>query len=220
MTLAWGGHRNGHIPAGSLRPVGAGHLLAPAAAADFTAWSATFAARFGRRIALTSSYRSYAGQVESKRRYGSYAAIPGTSVHGWGKAIDINRDIAREGSETHAWLVRNGPTFGWHWPEWASNWDPRDGEHEPWHFEHPSDYPVYRAGADSKSEKLTRKVPKMLILQRDFDGIAALLRSDGSWSLIHSANALTSLTAASVPVAIVDDKTFADATPAHRKLVA
>lgn len=89
-------------------------------------------------------YRTYKTQFEwtdwdCLNRYGVYKripmggpkctvdiAVPGTSNHGWGTAIDI-------GGRVQSWLMqktidsntRNGEVFGWWWGEAPS---------EPWHF--------------------------------------------------------------------------------------
>lgn len=116
---------NGHIPADQLQPIAqSGHrLYGPAA----TAWDGlvSAAAADGIEMRITDSYRSYDNQVDLARRKGLYkngglAAVPGTSNHGWGLAVDADvRD-----AETLAWIRENGPRFGfveavprepWHW---------------------------------------------------------------------------------------------------------
>ena len=81
------------------------------------------AARDGVLIGVTDSYRSYAAQVDLARRKGLYqngglAAVPGTSQHGWGLAVDV--DTNSRGTQ---WLRANAARFGfatiprepWHW---------------------------------------------------------------------------------------------------------
>lgn len=118
---------NGRVPAAALQPIAQrGHRLwAPAAGAWDALVEAAAAAGFDLRI--TDSYRSYEQQVDLARRKGLYkegglAAVPGTSNHGWGLAVDADvRDPA-----LLAWLRQNGPMFGWH------ERVPR----EPWHWEY------------------------------------------------------------------------------------
>jgi hypothetical protein len=127
--LAWGGHRNGQIPADQLAAVGGGHLLERAAAGAFVQLRAA-AAGEGVSVGITDSYRSYAGQVEVRLRKGHLVATatPGTSVHGWAKALDL---VVREPA-VRSWLERNGARFGWVNPVWAK----RPGKSfEPWHYE-------------------------------------------------------------------------------------
>lgn len=50
---------------------------------------AAFRQAFGYDLPINDSYRDYAAQVEAKAIYGSEAAPPGTSNHGWALAIDI-----------------------------------------------------------------------------------------------------------------------------------
>ena len=107
-------HGNGQIPRDALSPIAqSGHRLwAPAA----QAWDALVdaAAHAGFDLRITDSYRSYDQQVDLARRKGLYAtgglaAVPGTSNHGWGLAVDADvRDPA-----LLEWLRQNGPAFGW-----------------------------------------------------------------------------------------------------------
>lgn len=117
---------NGQIPREALHPIAqSGHRLwAPAA----QAWDdlVDAAAQAGFELRITDSYRSYEEQVDLARRKGLYAngglaAVPGTSNHGWGLAVDADvRDPA-----LLEWLRQNGPAFGW------VERVPR----EPWHWE-------------------------------------------------------------------------------------
>jgi D-alanyl-D-alanine carboxypeptidase len=117
---------NGRVPGSALTPIGQGghRLFAPAAAS----WQNVVAAARadGIELRITDSYRSYDEQVDLADRKGLYqngglAAVPGTSVHGWGMAVDA--DVRDE--RTLQWLRVNGPRFGW------VETTPR----EPWHWE-------------------------------------------------------------------------------------
>ncbi len=65
-------------------------------------------------------------------------AWPGTSNHGWGRAIDIvdtttsKAHVLSCSDPQYLWLKENSPRFGWVIPPWA-----RCGSsaQEPWHFE-------------------------------------------------------------------------------------
>ena len=117
---------NGRVPKEALTPIGQGghRLYAPAAAS----WQNVVAAARadGIDLRITDSYRPYEEQVDLANRKGLYkngglAAVPGTSTHGWGMAVDADiRDPA-----TMEWLRVNGPRFGW------IETTPR----EPWHWE-------------------------------------------------------------------------------------
>lgn len=129
---AWGGHSNGRIPAGALCSVPGGHQLRCDAAQAFAAMSAAYAAVFGQPISITDSYRDYAGQLACTRAKGSMCAVPGTSNHGWGLALDLGGGINRFGTPQHQWTFTNAPTYGWSLPPWAQRGGSKP---EPWHFE-------------------------------------------------------------------------------------
>lgn len=92
-------------------------------------------------------YRTYQSQVSAWNRRQCYipgncdgdphppTARPGTSLHGWGLAIDIwgaTDNILGCSAPELLWLQINGPRFGWVNPEWA-----QCGHlgAEPWHWE-------------------------------------------------------------------------------------
>jgi zinc D-Ala-D-Ala carboxypeptidase len=118
---------NGNIPRDALEPIGQGghRLWKPAA----EAWRGVVAAAAadGIDLRITDSYRNYEQQVDLAARKGlyrdgGYAAVPGTSNHGWGMAVDA--DVTN--SRTLEWLRVNGPRFGF------AETVPR----EPWHWEY------------------------------------------------------------------------------------
>lgn len=136
---------NGYLPDTLLTwlpwPEASGLRLRADAAASLGRLAAAFEADLGYPLRLTDAYRDYAGQVSLKASKGAFAATPGTSKHGLGIAIDMASRINIETSTEHRWMETNGPQFGWINPWWAVNHDPRDGQHEPWHWE-------YHAGLD------------------------------------------------------------------------
>ncbi len=116
---------NGNIPATALESIGqGGHRLWAPAAQD---WRAAVAAAQadGVELRVTDSYRSYADQVQLAQDKGLYAdgglaAVPGTSNHGWGRALDVDVD----NPAAMRWLQANGHRYGfveavtrepWHW---------------------------------------------------------------------------------------------------------
>lgn len=118
------GYGNGQIPASALSPIaGSSHSLWEPAARSFEAMRSAAAAE-GVTIGITDSYRTYDTQVDLVRRKGLYsqgglAAQPGTSMHGWGVAMDLKLD-----STAQAWMRTNAGRFGyvenvarepWHW---------------------------------------------------------------------------------------------------------
>jgi LAS superfamily LD-carboxypeptidase LdcB len=88
-----------------------------------------------------SCYRSYDMQVWWRDLYCSvgqcgFAAPPGTSIHGWGRAVDFEDE---QGELTFAspgflWLETHAGEYGFVHPDWASAWGTSP---EPWHWEHP-----------------------------------------------------------------------------------
>jgi zinc D-Ala-D-Ala carboxypeptidase len=116
---------NGRIPPAALEAIdtsGAHRLWAPAARA-FRAMAADASAA-GVTLRVTDSYRPLEAQERLARQKGLYrdgglAAVPGTSNHGWGLALDLNLD-----SSALAWMRDNGwrhgfvedvPREPWHW---------------------------------------------------------------------------------------------------------
>lgn len=118
-----------------------GEQLRPDAAVSLSALNEAFRARFGRDLCLVDSYRSLSSQYSVKASRGFLAATPGTSMHGWGLAIDL---CSKEtgSAEVYKWLWDNAPAYGWENPPWAQRGG--SGKYEPWHFE-------YRAGVEEVS---------------------------------------------------------------------
>jgi len=127
-------HLNGQLPSSALCPLwmAPGESATPSAAVAFNAMSQKFAVDFGRPICVTDSYRSFTDQVLVKATRGWWAATPGTSNHGFGKALDLCGGINSFGTIEHLWMKQNAPLFGWFHPSWAA----ADGRKpEPWHWE-------------------------------------------------------------------------------------
>jgi LAS superfamily LD-carboxypeptidase LdcB len=130
----WGGYPNGLIPPSAMCPLGAaGHVLRCDAAAAYRAMSAAYAAAWGSPLCITDSYRSYASQVTLYGQKPALAAVPGTSNHGWGLAVDLCGGVESFGTAQYAWMVANAGRFGFIHPTWA---DPGNGREEPWHWEY------------------------------------------------------------------------------------
>ena len=129
------GGANGFLPPSSLCPLAGapGQALRADAAADFDRLTAASLAERGTPLCVTDSYRSYAGQVSVFARKPSLAAVPGTSRHGLGTALDLGCGVERFGSPAYRWMKANGPRFGWVHPAWA---EPGGSMPEPWHWEH------------------------------------------------------------------------------------
>jgi hypothetical protein len=128
------GYANGFIPDSALCPlVGApGHKLRADAAAAFNKMTQYHAATAGGYLCVTDSYRSYAEQVSVYYRKPGLAATPGTSEHGWGKAVDFCGGVQQYGSDAFRWMKANAGRFGFFHPGWA---EPGGSKPEAWHWE-------------------------------------------------------------------------------------
>jgi D-alanyl-D-alanine carboxypeptidase len=109
----------------------AGEYLRPDAAMSLSALNEAFRASFGREMCLVASYRDLDTQYEIKAARGYFAASPGTSMHGWGLAIDLCSKETGD-SEVFSWLWANAPSYGWQNPSWAQL---GGSKYEPWHWE-------------------------------------------------------------------------------------
>ena len=129
------GSANGFLDRSALCPLdGApGAALRADAAAAFNRMTAAALAQRGARLCVTDSYRSYPAQVSVFRRKPRWAAVPGTSRHGLGIAVDLGCGAERFGSSTYRWLKANAPRYGWIHPSWA---EPGGSLPEPWHWEY------------------------------------------------------------------------------------
>lgn len=133
---------NGRLPASALTaiswdvdPHGTPYYLKNAAAAALERLDAAFVAAFGHHLDLDLTYRDYDTQVAMRDALGTVAAVPGTSSHGTGLALDVPELPCEYGYGTpqRDWLVAHGPSYGWVVPSWA-----KEGGSNPeyWHFEY------------------------------------------------------------------------------------
>jgi LAS superfamily LD-carboxypeptidase LdcB len=117
--------KNGRLQLAQLTQVEPGHYLEPSAANKFEQMK-TAAAKDGINLNINNAYRSYEKQVEMANRLGLYsqggkAARPGTSNHGWGKAVDLN---VKANPGSFEWLKQNASKYGF-----------KNIPREPWHWE-------------------------------------------------------------------------------------
>ena len=89
---------------------------------------------------IESCYRSFEMQEWWRDFYCffgdcGFAAVPGTSVHGWGRAVDFEDGGGKLtfDSAGYQWLKANAARFGFVHPAWA---EPGGSSPEPWHWEH------------------------------------------------------------------------------------
>lgn len=132
------GTGNGFLPASDLQTISPTCQIWKPAAPNLLNMIA--AARVnGVQLIPESCYRSYAGQVAERNYWCSlglcqFAAVPGTSLHGWGKAVDFadqNGEL-RFSSVGYRWLSRYAGRFCFVHPAWAQ---PGGSAPEPWHWE-------------------------------------------------------------------------------------
>lgn len=128
------GFANGQVPAENLCPLpgGGGQSLRSDAAAAFVELDAAYTVTHGEALCITDSYRDLASQVVLRAAKPTLAAVPGTSNHGWGVAVDLCGAPARFGTAEHQWLRVNAPLHGWFHPAWAAQGGSKP---EPWHWE-------------------------------------------------------------------------------------
>jgi len=143
------GQTNGQLTSTSLEPCGIRSFVLEREAARSMRALIKKARRDGIPLSATGTYRSYQAQVNLfLRRYNNVpretrhefwrgknwwlkpkvagAAVPGTSNHGWGLAVDFSeRRLGVErplSARTLSWLTKNGPAFGWWNTVKSENW--------------------------------------------------------------------------------------------------
>lgn len=134
--LSKDGKKNGELEGSDLQTLKhhSGKQLSPKAAKDFDKMEDKFKEEKGRVFkGFTDSYRTYSsqwdifdydrcirtGESRKKDEVDIPVALPGTSNHGWGEAVDIFD------SEGQTWMKENGKKYGWCWGEAPT---------EAWHF--------------------------------------------------------------------------------------
>ncbi|MFC6508546.1 D-alanyl-D-alanine carboxypeptidase family protein [Promicromonospora citrea] len=135
MAEAAKGYGNGEIPSDVLCSVSFAHgeRLRCDAAAALEKLNRGFRDAFGRNFDLTDGYRSYGEQIAVASARGGLAAVPGTSNHGFGQAVDLSGGIESFGTAEHAWMVAHADRYGWRHPGWAQAGGSKP---EPWHWEY------------------------------------------------------------------------------------
>lgn len=142
VPSATGDGTNGRLPASSMTPLswttdshGTRFFLLTPAAQALERLNIAFRAAFGHGLDIDLAYRDYDTQVRMRAALGTVAAVPGTSPHGYGKAIDVPELPCEYGwsSPQRAWLLANGPSFGWEQPAWALQ---NGSGPEYWHYEY------------------------------------------------------------------------------------
>ena len=129
------GQANGNLDPAALCPLWSapGETLRGDAARAFNAMSQDKARTTGTALCVTDSYRSYRNQVAVFSARPGLAAVPGTSNHGWGQAVDLCGGAQSFSGAAYRWLKANAGRFGFTHPAWA---EPGRGMEEPWHWEY------------------------------------------------------------------------------------
>jgi hypothetical protein len=138
MAEAAKNYGNGQIPSSILCGLSfSGEQLRCDAAMALEDLNGAFRATFGHNLDVVDGYRSYADQVAVAASRGALAAVPGTSNHGWGQAIDLSGGIQSFGSAEYNWMSAHAGKYGWKHPGWA---EPGGSKPEPWHWEYGTSY--------------------------------------------------------------------------------
>lgn len=161
---------NGKLPKSALAPIPDGELAKDAAAA----WNAPGGpADAGLKpTGPESSYRTFAEQVALYKLYeegkGNLAAVPGTSNHGWGLAVDL--------AETWmaTWMDEHGARFGWRKTEAFSEW---------WHynFDGSVHFPTFETLKRGSKGKRVKHYTRRLAYIRHSDSGPYLKRAPGRY---------------------------------------
>ncbi|WP_051640119.1 M15 family metallopeptidase [Cellulomonas sp. URHE0023] len=128
------GYTNGSIPLKALCTVAfapSQHLRCDAADA-LERLNDAYRVDFGHDLLISGSYRTLEEQISTRAAKGTMAAVPGTSNHGWGLAIDLDQSNGYRSAQ-YTWLKANAMTYGWHHPTYMD--EGGRGPHEPWHWE-------------------------------------------------------------------------------------
>ncbi|WP_017571194.1 M15 family metallopeptidase [Nocardiopsis halotolerans] len=126
------GAPNGLLPGNALCDLYDDKRLRADAAVDFLKLNALYVEEFGENMCITSAYRDLPNQHRVYAQVApGFAAVPGTSNHGLGQAIDLGCGIQNYRSERWLWMEEHGPDFGWIHPAWA-----KSNPFEPWHWEY------------------------------------------------------------------------------------
>jgi LAS superfamily LD-carboxypeptidase LdcB len=132
------GYINGEISEEGLVKTSNGCKLAAVAAEPFEAMVASARAA-GFNLEISGCYRSFANQVINRDKWCNrdlcnFGAVPGTSKHGKGLAVDFKvgkRAISFQ-DPVFLWLLANSEQYGFFHPYWAGE---KGSAKEPWHWE-------------------------------------------------------------------------------------
>ena len=113
------------------------HQLRADAAVALARLNVAYTQTFGQELCVSDGYRTLGEQRAVRSRRGWFAAVPGTSNHGWGRAADLCGGVENAGSREYRWMAENASRYGWENPAWARSGG--NGPREPWHWEYFAD---------------------------------------------------------------------------------
>ena len=151
------GYRNGQTSRNAFTPIGQdGHVMYKDAAEAFIRMRAAAAKvsitirvtdslrpKFGGKLSQFAQFKEkgqfdgpkakgYKGRSESPySELKGWAAVPGTSNHGWGLAVDIDTGEQGTESKVYQWMKENAGDYGF-----------RTISNEPWHWEYTEIFPL------------------------------------------------------------------------------
>jgi hypothetical protein len=205
------GVTNGNLPMSYLASNGKGCTTYDEAMPSMQAMIAQ-AAVDGVVLRPTSCYRDYAGQVAARndwcnRGACNMAAVPGTSNHGWGKAVDFADQSGSLGFDSagYTWMKTWAGYFGWMHPKTMEADGPVP---EAWHWEWVGDggkmYPGEYFGTGNTPPSVPRGQP--------FGNLDAAVPTEGGIAV--AGWAIDPDQAASIPVRVLVDDQVSTTTTA------
>ena len=109
-----------------------------AAMDNFVRMNEAYRGEFGTDLPILDGYRPINEQYYVHAVTPSMTAIPGTSNHGLGQAVDFDWDVFEDWSDPEVeWMIQNGPDYGFRLP---SALGPTTDRPEPWHYEFGTSY--------------------------------------------------------------------------------
>lgn len=133
-------HLNGQLPDDALCqiPWAPEESLLCGSMDNFQRLNDAFKDEFGTDLPILDGYRPLVEQELVHERDPNWTAIPGTSNHGWGLAVDFDWDLFSSWDVPQVvWMIENGPRFGWRLPAALG---PNSDRPEPWHYEFGTSY--------------------------------------------------------------------------------
>jgi hypothetical protein len=126
---------NGRLPNSMLCTLWDGdHQLRSDAAISLAKLNVAYGQQFGHPLCVSDAYRTIFAQFTVRAERGGFAARPGSSKHGLGRAVDLCNGVQEGGSQEHRWMLENAWRYGWTNPDWALPGG--SGPYEPWHWEY------------------------------------------------------------------------------------